>query len=785
MLSESPDGRGIAPARTGVDLFALTTLFVLLLFLFWDVLVDPGAVYSHWRGDTYRYFVHYRRFGFERLAAGDVPLWNPHTFAGGPFVGGFQSALFYPLNLVYLLLPLGTALDLEAFFACVLMAFFTYAWARNAEQTPLGGFLAAVTATLGATFWLRIMAGMETVTSTLAWTPLLFLATDRALARPGLGPFLLATLGFAMQLLAGYPTYAALTVFALGIYVLCRLPGASHRVGTLVTLSAAGLLGLALAAIQIGPGLETTSESVRNLGMGFRFASSFPMPPENFALFFFPGLYGDVLSTPYWAQSFFWDANPYIGIGSLILAIVGLAHGPRSHVWPALVLVLLFGVASVGRALPVYSFLYHWVPLFQLVRAPSKLVFFTCFPLALIAGFGADALAGGRLGRRWLVLPVGFALLIGALALFLDSEAGSGLWRSLLWEAFVSGDAWYVVCDEHRAAATRLAFSSALEAGIVAGGISLAWLAPARMAGRLVVAIATLQLVLFAQSYRGGFELASLERPVIEAAVREAGASEERLFDPGADLARNLVMSLGGAAIWGYEPVALGRYARFMRIASDFNLDEVYLTALRPMRIGPLGALLRLGTTIHGPKPHVREKPFAHLQTEYDPPLSAERIPDPMGRFEFFTDWKLTDFYDWERVRADLLGLPFRRQVLLEESPGFAADPGGVVRGAARILEESNDEMVFEVEVDRPAVLVITDAYSQRWRAEPVGPASTQEEYRVLPADLTLRGIPLEAGAHTIRLYYDSPGLRWGALVTGISLLGYLTLLGFWWRRRA
>src|SRR5688572_29766045 len=41
----------------------------------------------------------------ERLAAGQIPLWNPHSQLGAPFLGNGQSALFYPTTLLHLYLP--------------------------------------------------------------------------------------------------------------------------------------------------------------------------------------------------------------------------------------------------------------------------------------------------------------------------------------------------------------------------------------------------------------------------------------------------------------------------------------------------------------------------------------------------------------------------------------------------------------------------------------------------------------------------------------------------------
>ena len=39
----------------------------------------------------------WRAFAAASLRSGHLPLWNPFTYGGEPFLAGFQSAVFYPL----------------------------------------------------------------------------------------------------------------------------------------------------------------------------------------------------------------------------------------------------------------------------------------------------------------------------------------------------------------------------------------------------------------------------------------------------------------------------------------------------------------------------------------------------------------------------------------------------------------------------------------------------------------------------------------------------------------
>ncbi|HSA84321.1 MAG TPA: hypothetical protein VLF20_05575, partial [Patescibacteria group bacterium] len=41
----------------------------------------------------------------DSLKSGQLPLWNPYNFAGTPLLANMQSAVFYPLNIFFFIMP--------------------------------------------------------------------------------------------------------------------------------------------------------------------------------------------------------------------------------------------------------------------------------------------------------------------------------------------------------------------------------------------------------------------------------------------------------------------------------------------------------------------------------------------------------------------------------------------------------------------------------------------------------------------------------------------------------
>lgn len=137
------------------DLAALTFLLVLTLLFFWRILTphldDRG---SFRRGDFYDQFYAFAAFEFSQLSQGQLPLWNPYTFAGHPFLADVQSAVFYPPSLLTMLLSSiwgfsAFALELEAIAHVFLAGAFTYLFSKRLLGHRPGALVAAITFAFG------------------------------------------------------------------------------------------------------------------------------------------------------------------------------------------------------------------------------------------------------------------------------------------------------------------------------------------------------------------------------------------------------------------------------------------------------------------------------------------------------------------------------------------------------------------------------------------------------------------------------------------------------------
>lgn len=383
-------------------------LLGLCLFFFWRHLTPLQT--DRWAftpGDFAQQFYASAQYAASRLHHGQLPLWNPHVYAGHPFAADVQTAVFYPLRLLTMLitLPRGFsyhALELETIGHFVLVSWFTYLLARRLTRSRVGGLAAAVVFTFSG--YLTSYPPLQlAILETQTWLPLILFCLElaaerlekgaaRAAARWTAGAGLL--LGTA--LLAGHPQSGMLVVYAALAYGLFRFWPRPYAADwrrwrrPLGLLIACGLIGLGTAAIQILPSAEFARLSTR-VSLSYDEAGTGFMPYELIQLVFpvvggeFPALYVGVLT---------------LGLATLALVWVrrdpSEASGSRRQIAFLGCSLLTALLVSFGRTLRLYDLLYLVAPAWRLFRAQERTIVWAVLAAALLAGFGA-----AWLGRRW------------------------------------------------------------------------------------------------------------------------------------------------------------------------------------------------------------------------------------------------------------------------------------------------------------------------------------------------------------------------------------------------
>lgn len=300
-------------------------------------------------GDLASFLYPMYRFAAARLAAGELPLWNPHLYAGAPLLADNQSGLLYPpLRLLYALAPNFDYRDLQwvvighTWLAGAAMYLCLRLWRRGGAD---GGGFTPAPALLGALAWMFndvfiTHLGNLNFNAAASWLPLALLGLCRAgttgrgsdRRRAALAASLvrrgawvaLAAVALAIGALAGHAQATwlgavAVVGFAAGRAVL------GGRAGPLVDVAVAGALALALAAPALLPALALRPHTVR-AAYDDATATQYSLPPRALVGLVAPWWYGRGAA----AFRGDWDR---VEVGYVGLAPLGLAIAAGAAAW--------------------------------------------------------------------------------------------------------------------------------------------------------------------------------------------------------------------------------------------------------------------------------------------------------------------------------------------------------------------------------------------------------------------------------------------------------------------
>jgi hypothetical protein len=392
-------GAAVARSLDRLDIAAIALLVATVIGMFWRVLFTSRMFFFR---DVFNYTYPHARFIHDACRQGHLPYWNPYLNYGQPVLANPNFLFFYPDTLLLVALPVDFAYSLHYLAHFALAGVGTYLLARRWTQTRTAAFFAAFFFTFSGpvlslgNFYNHVVAA--------AWIPWALLATDHALESRSGRSWVVLTVVFTLQFLAG-ELFTLIATFGLALAYafsqrgsLQRLFAAENR-RIVMAFGLVGVLMAALSAMQLLPAANLLESSRRGTqGLPFKEAAFWSFHPFSLFEVVLPDFYGRALEAPTpWTWALSGVHGPYfpsifVGFVPLFLALAGWAFSPdRRRVFvaaSALILLLL----AFGKYSPVFPLAYLLNPLLELVRFPVKLLVPIALLCALLAGWGYDAL---------------------------------------------------------------------------------------------------------------------------------------------------------------------------------------------------------------------------------------------------------------------------------------------------------------------------------------------------------------------------------------------------------
>jgi len=371
----------------------------------------------------------------------ELPLWNPYNFSGTPLLANLQSAIFYPFNLVFFILPFNIGWSVLILMQPLLAGIFLYWYLRNLSIHRIASFLGS----LVFAFCGFSVAWMEwgTILHVTLWLPLILLAIDKIFSISHRHKFSIFNFQFSILIWSFILVFSLVFSFFAGhlqvffyvllfsfAYILARWIQYGKIFNILFVFFIFYILFFILTAVQWIPTLQFVLQSARGVDQFNWQKDGWFIPWQHLIQFISPDFFGNPTTLNYWGVWNYGELIGYVGIGPLVMAIYALffRHDKKTIFFGTIFFTsLIFALPTFLAKLPYIL----QIP-FLSTSQPTRLLFIIDFSLAVLAAFGFDYFI--RAKKKGVIYPsifIGFILI----SLWVFTLFGRNFFQEILGES--------------------------------------------------------------------------------------------------------------------------------------------------------------------------------------------------------------------------------------------------------------------------------------------------------------------------------------------------------------
>ncbi len=313
------------------------------------------------------------------------PIWRPSQMMGETLIGNPLWSPIYPLNAIFIFLPIGLGSIIYLLFHFELAGLSTYFLGRSFKLSNIASVSAALFYAFSTKMLLHISAGHITMVAAAGFIPLAFLSVKHLIIKPSFSWIVAGSISLAAMYIL-YPTIFYYTIIFLVIYYLYQYPPKLIKNFDIVNsikyfwpFAILMLVTLGLAAAALLPQLEFAPFSTRGSMQFFDVAQ----PLWNLKRFALSLVFPYPIFSSLDHESFL-----YLGIVPIVLSMFGFFHLPRNKKIIFFLFFILAAAFAAGASTPVFKFAYNFLPVLKYSRIETRLWFDVALAVALLAAFG-------------------------------------------------------------------------------------------------------------------------------------------------------------------------------------------------------------------------------------------------------------------------------------------------------------------------------------------------------------------------------------------------------------
>lgn len=336
--------------------------------------------------DPVRQQIPYRFMAIDRLKNGEIFSWNPYSFSGTPLSANIQTGQFYPLNVIFFLLPFPIAWSLIIILGPLLSGIFIYLYLRFFKLNKISCLVGSLAFSFSGFFiaWLE----WGTLTHVILWLPLILLAKEHLLKKTTITWVFILIFAECSQLLAGHIQTSFYVLLFSAIYLFLRIAYLKNILKRSVPFILISIVVFLLVSVQYYPLLKLILLSSRNYDLPSWNSSSWFLPFPHLIQFLVPDFFGNPSTLNYFGEWNYGEFISYIGVIPLLFSLLAviIRNDKKTRFFAAAFLITLFLILPN----PISRLPFTMNIPFLNTAQPTRLISIIVFCLSVLSALGFD-----------------------------------------------------------------------------------------------------------------------------------------------------------------------------------------------------------------------------------------------------------------------------------------------------------------------------------------------------------------------------------------------------------
>ena len=685
----------------------------------------------------------WKKIVIDALKQGQIPFWNPYQFSGNLHLANFQSAVFTPFNLLFIIFSLADAWSLLILLQPLLAGLFAYLYVRKISVSKLGSLISATSFMFGG--FIVCWMGYGTMSYAILYLPLLLFGIESYFGSKNKFSALIIVISVPLSFFSGHFQTSLYLLLVSTLYIGHKyLMTRKGKTTVLVLLFI--IAGLVLSAIQIIPSIKFYEQSVRS-----EIYSKVEVIPWNYIVSLIaPDFFGNPVTRNDWFGHYAEWAG-FAGVIPLFLAFLSLFRKKKGTIIYFFLFLSLFSLLLAYNTFLVDILVRLKFPVIS-TSAFSRIIVLFSFAVSVLSGFGFDFLSLAWTSKQEIKKLVFYLIFWLSLIFF--------VWSLLFANNIMFSDKF----DFEKLSVAKRNFIFPTIILLIIAVFSLAGFIKSKAVKTaipvLIILLSVFDLLRFSLKWMPFEEKKYLYPEIQVLTFLSQNASFNRVFG---NIGNEGLAPFGLYGIEGYDPLYIRRYGQFIVSLSDGRIRD---SSRSEVRIDKNGEHTKKGLDLLGVKFIFHSKgdgknswvfPFWLYEDSFGSPIYSDDYYEVYENKKAYPRAFLVHDVKYARNDQEIIDIMFDSKtdlletIVLEENLDekivFCSDDNEKVL----IVHYQPNSVELRTEANCTSLLFLSDSFYPGWNVY-----VNSQKVKIYRADYSFRAVIVPKGKSSIKFAYEN-----------------------------